>query len=184
MVGNIWSLPTCIQRCVLCGKLWAIHGHWPHVFKDVLCVQNAFCHSNINEFISKMKEIFAEHGVPYILRSDNGPQYPSAAFTDFTEESGFQHSTSSSHYPVSNGFAESTVKIIKTAFTKTNYSGEDPQHTLLALCSTPVDYHLPTPVQLLHQWKLKPDCLHSHPILILMQMNTISILRIMQIMPR
>ena len=30
--------------------------------------------------ISKMKELFAEHGVPDILRSDNGPQYASAAF--------------------------------------------------------------------------------------------------------
>ena len=36
--------------------------------------------------ISKMKELFAEHGVPDILRSDNGPQYASAAFTEFAAE--------------------------------------------------------------------------------------------------
>ena len=47
------------------------------------------------------------------------------------------------------------VKIIKTVFTKAKYSGKDPQHTLLALHSTPVDSHLPSPVQLLYQWKLK-----------------------------
>ena len=68
--------------------------------------------------ISKMKEIFAEHGVPDILRSDNGPQYTSAAFTKFAEELGFQHTISSPHCPASNGFAESTVKIIMTAFEK------------------------------------------------------------------
>ena len=39
--------------------------------------------------INKMKEIFAEHGVPDILRSDNGPQYAGAAFTEFAEEWGF-----------------------------------------------------------------------------------------------
>ena len=35
---------------------------------------------------TKMKDIFAEHGVPDILRSDNGPQHASAAFTEFAEE--------------------------------------------------------------------------------------------------
>ena len=51
--------------------------------------------------ISKMKEIFAEHGVPDILRSDNGPQYASAAFTEFVEEWEFQHTTSSPHFYLS-----------------------------------------------------------------------------------
>ena len=46
---------------------------------------------------SKMKEVFAEHGVQDVLRSDNGPQYASAAFTEFTKEWEFQHTTSSPH---------------------------------------------------------------------------------------
>ena len=45
----------------------------------------------------KMKEMFAEHGVPDILRSDNGPQYANTTFTEFAEEWGFQHTTSSPH---------------------------------------------------------------------------------------
>ena len=103
--------------------------------------------------ISKMKEIFAEHGVPDILRSDNGSQYASAAFTEFIEEWGFQHTTSSLHYPASNGFVETMVKIIKTSFTK--YSCKDPQLTLLALHSTLVGSHLLSPVPLLYPQKLK-----------------------------
>ena len=71
--------------------------------------------------ISKMREIFAEHGVPDILRSNNGPQYASAALTVFMEEWRCQHTTSSPHYPASNGIADSMVKIIKTAFTKAKY---------------------------------------------------------------
>ena len=46
-------------------------------------------------------------------------------------------------------------EIIKTAFTKAKYSGKDLQLTLLALDSTLVDSHLPSPVQLFYQWKLK-----------------------------
>ena len=47
------------------------------------------------------------------------------------------------------------VKIIKTAFTKTKYSGKDPQLALLALHRTPVDSHPPSPAQLLFHWRLK-----------------------------
>ena len=68
--------------------------------------------------ISKMKEIFAEHGVPEILRIDNGPKYASVAFIEFIDVWGFQNTTSSPHYPASNEFAELMVKIVKTAFTK------------------------------------------------------------------
>ena len=75
-----------------------------------------------------MKEIFAEHGVPDILRSENGPQYASAAFTTFVKEWAFQHTTSHPHYPASNGFTEPMVKISKTAFTKANYTGKDCWH--------------------------------------------------------
>ena len=60
--------------------------------------------------IGKMKDLFPEHGVPDILRSDNGPQYLSVAFTEFTEEWRFQHTTSSPNYPASHGFVESMVK--------------------------------------------------------------------------
>ena len=85
--------------------------------------------------VSKMKEIFAEHGIPDVLRSDNGPQYASAAFQVFTRNWEFQHITLSPHHPALNGFAESMVKIVKAALTKAKYSGDDPQLALLALCS-------------------------------------------------
>ena len=105
--------------------------------------------------VSKMKEIFAKHGIPDVLRSDNGPQYASAPFQEFTRNWEFQHITLSPHHPALNGFAESMVKIVKTALTKAKYSGNDPQLALLALCSTPVDAHLPSPAQILYQHKLK-----------------------------
>ena len=36
--------------------------------------------------ISRMKDIFTEHGVPDVLQRDNGPQYASAALVEFAAE--------------------------------------------------------------------------------------------------
>ena len=38
--------------------------------------------------------------------TDNGPQYVCAAFRQFTEEYNFEHTTSTPHFPQSNGQAE------------------------------------------------------------------------------
>ena len=109
-----------------------------NMYSKMCCVQKIPSAGTTSAaIISKMKEIFAEHGVPDILRSEIGPQYASAEFIEFAEERGFQHTTAHPHYPASNGFAESMVKNIKTTFTKAKYSGKDSQLALLALCSTP-----------------------------------------------
>ena len=68
--------------------------------------------------VNKMKEFFAKLSIPDVLRSDNGQQYARATFQEFTRNWEFQHITLSPHHPASNGFAESMVKIVKTALTK------------------------------------------------------------------
>ena len=55
--------------------------------------------------ISSMKSIFSRHGIPRTMVSDNGPQYNSAEMKDFASSYGFNHVTSSPHYPQSNGLA-------------------------------------------------------------------------------
>ena len=47
---------------------------------------------------------------------DNGPQCASAAFEDCSIEWGFSQETSGPHYPQSNGFAKSSVKIISIQY--------------------------------------------------------------------
>ena len=69
--------------------------------------------SNANK-VSLLKEMFVEHGIPQVLRSDNGPQYVSTQFADFCICWGITHETSSLHYPQSIGFAEACIKSIKT----------------------------------------------------------------------
>ena len=56
--------------------------------------------------ITSLSSIFARHGIPEELISDNGPQYSSQDFEDFAKRYGFQHTTSSPHYPQGNGLAE------------------------------------------------------------------------------
>ena len=48
--------------------------------------------------IDRLKGIFAAHGIPEDVHSDNGPQYTSAEFSDFAENYGFHHTTSSPHF--------------------------------------------------------------------------------------
>ena len=59
------------------------------------------------------------------MRSDNGPQYYGEAYKQFSREYGFQHVTSSPHYPRNNGFIESQVKIVKRTLEIAKKTGED-----------------------------------------------------------
>lgn len=63
--------------------------------------------------ITHMKSIFARHGIPQIVYSDNGPCYSCREFQLFAQEYDFTHVTSSPLYPQSNGKAEKGVHIVK-----------------------------------------------------------------------
>lgn len=56
--------------------------------------------------IEHFKSIFARHGIPEVVRSDNGPQFVSGYFQKFSRTWGFSHITSSPRFPQSNGEAE------------------------------------------------------------------------------
>ena len=70
------------------------------------------------EVIVHTKSIFARHGVPEIMVSNNGPQYSSEAYVKFAQEFQFEHITSSPHYPQSNGESERAVKTVKSLLKK------------------------------------------------------------------
>ena len=86
------------------------------------------------EVVIHLKSIFARHGIPETLHSDNGPQYMSTEFEEFATEYEFQHTTSSPHFPQGNGEAERAVGIVKTLLKKS----DDPYKALLAYRSTPL----------------------------------------------
>ncbi|KAL9956099.1 hypothetical protein ACROYT_G037526 [Oculina patagonica] len=103
--------------------------------------------SNSQTVVKIMKQIFSKQGIPKVVRSDNGPHYNSQAFEAFARDFGFQHVTSSPHYPRSNGFIESQVKSVKTILLKAKT--QDPDMGLLCLRATPIDHKLPSPAELL-----------------------------------
>jgi transposase InsO family protein len=65
------------------------------------------------EVILYTKSIFARHGIPEVVISDNGPQYSSEAYANFARKFQFELITSSPHYPQSNGEAEWAVQTVK-----------------------------------------------------------------------
>ena len=104
-------------------------------------------HSNSKTVVDLTKQIFSKHGILEIVRSDNGPHFQ-GYYKTFSEDYGFEHVTSSPHYPRSNGFIESQVKIVKT-LQKAKKSNIDPNIALLCLRSTPIDGQLSSPAELL-----------------------------------
>lgn len=90
--------------------------------------------------ITHMKSIFARHGIPQVVCSDNGPCYSGRDFQKFAEEYGFQHVTSSPLYPQSNGKAEKGVHIVKLLLKKAVDSQSDPYLALLNYRASPLEH--------------------------------------------
>jgi transposase InsO family protein len=84
--------------------------------------------------IERLKSIFARHGIPEVVVSDNGPQYSSSEFLHFSKVYGFTHLTSSPTYAQSNGEAERAVETIKELLEK----AKDPYIALLSYRTTPL----------------------------------------------
>ncbi len=84
--------------------------------------------------INHLKSIFARHGIPEVMVTDNGPQFVSSEMNNFGAEYGFTHITSSPKYAQSNGAAENAVKRVKSAVLKS----KDPYLALLTYRSTPL----------------------------------------------
>ena len=68
-----------------------------------------------------MLKIFARQEVPEVVLSDNGPQYASKEFKEFSESWNFHHYTSSPHHPKGNGRAEAAVKQAKRILKMSRY---------------------------------------------------------------
>ena len=61
--------------------------------------------------------MFAIHGIPQEIVSDNGPQFR-MEFKEFTQHLDIRHTISSTYHPQGNGKAENAVKTTKRIFKK------------------------------------------------------------------
>ncbi|UYV63562.1 K02A2.6-like, partial [Cordylochernes scorpioides] len=104
--------------------LFYLNGRWYLIvcdcyskYPEISLLQNL----TAQEVISRLKSIFARHGTPETVRSDNGPQFQKvlgSEFSKFSKEWSFKHITSSPKFPQSNGFIEAIIKNIKQSFKK------------------------------------------------------------------
>ncbi|XP_041366819.1 uncharacterized protein K02A2.6-like [Gigantopelta aegis] len=95
--------------------------------------------------LEKLKSHFARYGCPCIVVSDNGPQFISTSFANFSKEWDFEHRTTSPYNSRANGKAESAVKTAKSLLRKNKE--QDQFLALLNYRNTPTQATGTSPVQ-------------------------------------
>lgn len=68
--------------------------------------------------IEVLRNLFASYGLPEEVVSDNGPQFVSLEFKEFLCKNGIKQTLVPAYHPASNGAAERSVQILKSALTK------------------------------------------------------------------
>ena len=81
--------------------------------------------------IEVLRPIFATHGAPAEMITDNGSNYVSREFQEFAREWEFLHVLSSPHHKKSNGRAEVAVKVMKKLLKKSKKAKVDIYKSLL-----------------------------------------------------
>ena len=107
--------------------------------------------------IKALKKVFATHGIPDVIMSDNGPQCSAEAFQQFAAAYHFTHVTSSPKFPQANGEVERAIHTAKSKLRK----NEDIFSALLTYRSTPLQNGY-SPSELLMGRRLQTQ-LPTHP---------------------
>ena len=96
------------------GKMFLIlidaYSKWMEVFPMNTSTSSAT--------IEKLRTVFATHGLPEKLVSDNGSCFTSEEFEQFLVKNGIKHVTSAPYHPASNGLAERAVQTFKEGMKK------------------------------------------------------------------
>jgi len=69
--------------------------------------------------IETLRAVFATHGLPRKVVTDNGPSFVSEEFRSFLSQNGIVHVTSAPYHPSSNGLAERAVQTVKQGLKRT-----------------------------------------------------------------
>ena len=127
------------------GKVYMISVGYFSNFWEIDRLEN----TKSSTVIQKLKAHFARYGSSCVVVSDNGPQFTSANFENFSSSFDFEHRTSSSYNSQSNGKAESAAKTAKALLRK-NKEG-DQSLALLNDRNTPSQATRTSPAQTFSQ---------------------------------
>ena len=92
-----------------------VHSKWPEVFE--------MTSTTSSNTIAVLRRVFASHGLPLQLVSDNGPQFVSEEFKQYLEANRVKHIRCTPYHPASNGLAEWFVKTFKTSMSVAEHQG-------------------------------------------------------------
>ena len=116
--------------------LKCLRSKWPEV-----CIFLRNQDTNAEGVISAMERLFSIHGIPDIIRTDNGPPFNSSSFKRFSQQYGFQTQKVTPLWPEANGQAESFMKclgkVVPTAHIKNSDWEKALYSFLMAYRATP-----------------------------------------------
>ena len=147
------DVPLKAWHTLICSDLfYGENADYPLVtdYGNKFPVMKKLPNTQSSTVIAHLKSIFDEHGIPSKLVTDNGAQYTSSAFQEFSRSYGFTHVISSPFYPQSNVLIKRTVQPVKDLLEKCKESGQDPHLATFCLRSTPLSHDLPSPPELLN----------------------------------
>ena len=109
-------------------------------YPEVATVYSTACRSTTE----KLKVMFATHGTPRKITSDNGPPFSSREFSQFADEEGFEHCKVTPLHPRANGEVEVFMKTLNKTEQIAHLQGKNKyeranavQDMLIAYRSTP-----------------------------------------------
>ena len=81
------------------------------------------CKTSWGSLKDHLIDLFSNEGFPKEIISDNGSPFNSQEFADYLSSHGVKHTTSSPHYPQSNGFIECHIQTVKNLLYKAMDAG-------------------------------------------------------------
>ena len=115
--------------------------------------------------IERLRSIFATHGLPKLIVTDNATTFTSAEFQEFLRLNGIINKTSAPFHPQTNGLAERAVQTFKNAMKKMSDGSIDTKISrfLFSYRNTPQSTTGTSPAQLLFHRRPRSHLDLLHP---------------------
>jgi transposase InsO family protein len=132
-----------VKPTVIPEKPWDViavdfGGPYPDCHYNLVAIDKRTRYSEVGRTMStsfhqmkeKLKTIFANHGIPRQIESDNRPSFQSKDFEELAEEEGFHHHCVTLRHARANGEAESFMKLLNKTERIAHFQGQNSTITI------------------------------------------------------